>query len=117
MSRHLLGTLAPYPRVGPGIHPLPDFEGYRSTALRHPKQPLVIIPQTLSELSGPVYPHPDALHHRLYFDDEAANESDPILALVPAERRHTLIAQRVEPGTYRFDIRLQGNDETVFFEA
>ena len=31
--------------------------GYRSTALRHPKEPLVIIPQTLSELTGPVYPY------------------------------------------------------------
>jgi protocatechuate 3,4-dioxygenase beta subunit len=40
-----------------GAHPNPDSPEYRSTALRHPKQPLVIIPQTLSELSGPVYGH------------------------------------------------------------
>jgi protocatechuate 3,4-dioxygenase, alpha subunit len=56
---------------------------------------------------------------RIYFADEAANGADPILALVPAERRGTLIAAR-EPGTlplYRFDIRLQGEGETVFFEA
>ena len=38
-----------------GTHPPIDFAGYRSTELRHPKQPLVIIPQTLSELTGPVY--------------------------------------------------------------
>ena len=38
-------------------HPLNDSPGYRSTALRHPKEPLVIIPQTLSELTGPVYPY------------------------------------------------------------
>jgi protocatechuate 3,4-dioxygenase beta subunit len=38
-------------------HPPNDSPGYRSTALRHPKQPLVIIPQTLSELTGPVYPY------------------------------------------------------------
>ena len=38
-----------------GTHPPRDFAGYRSTELRHPKQPLVIIPQTLSELTGPVY--------------------------------------------------------------
>jgi protocatechuate 3,4-dioxygenase, beta subunit len=39
------------------VHPPRDFAGYRSTALRHPKQPLVIVPQTLSELTGPVYGH------------------------------------------------------------
>ena len=57
---------------------------------------------------------------RIYFDDEAAaNERDPVLASVPAERRATLIAQRV-PGTsktvYRFDIHMQGDKETVFFD-
>lgn len=40
-----------------GGHPPNDFPGYRSTALRHPKQPLVLIPETLSELTGPVYPY------------------------------------------------------------
>ena len=56
---------------------------------------------------------------RIYFGDEAANAADPILALVPAERRATLVAQR-EPGdvvTYRFDIHLQGDRETVFFDV
>jgi protocatechuate 3,4-dioxygenase alpha subunit len=59
------------------------------------------------------------LFTRIYFADEAANASDPILALVPADRRDTLLAKPdpVKPGTYRFDIRLQGKDETVFFEA
>ena len=57
---------------------------------------------------------------RIYFDDEpAANERDAVLGLVPAERRATLIARR-EPGTskmvYRFDIRMQGEQETVFFD-
>lgn len=57
---------------------------------------------------------------RIYFDDEAAaNERDPVLASVPAERRSTLIARR-EPGAgaavYRFDIRMQGERETVFFD-
>jgi protocatechuate 3,4-dioxygenase beta subunit len=41
--------------VGRDLHPSPDSPAYRATALRHPKQPLVIIPQTMSELSGPVY--------------------------------------------------------------
>jgi protocatechuate 3,4-dioxygenase alpha subunit len=59
------------------------------------------------------------LYTRIYFDDEAEkNAADPILALVPAERRTTLIARR-EAGsaTYRFDIHLQGDDETVFFDV
>ena len=43
-----------------------------------------------------------------------ANAADPILARVPQARRSTLIASPV-PGGYEFDIRLQGQDETVFF--
>jgi protocatechuate 3,4-dioxygenase, alpha subunit len=57
---------------------------------------------------------------RIYFSDDASNTDDPILALVPAERRGTLIAERKAsstPATYRFDIHLQGERETVFFEA
>jgi protocatechuate 3,4-dioxygenase alpha subunit len=53
---------------------------------------------------------------RIYFADEVrANAADPILARVPADRRATLIAQPA-PGGYRFDIHLQGPQETVFFE-
>jgi protocatechuate 3,4-dioxygenase alpha subunit len=57
---------------------------------------------------------------RIYFEGEAANDGDPILALVPADARHTLIAKRAPDGgtpAYVFDIRLQGENETVFFEA
>ena len=58
---------------------------------------------------------------RVYFSDEAdANAKDAVLQSVPAERRHTLIAERVEQGgavTYRFDIRMQGTDETAFFDV
>lgn len=57
---------------------------------------------------------------RVYFDDEAeANAFDPVLALVPATRRHTLIASRQPAGSsalYRFDIHMQGPNETVFFD-
>ena len=55
---------------------------------------------------------------RLYFADEPANQTDPILGRVPAERRATLLAQ---PETvegrrlYRWDIMLQGAGETAFF--
>jgi protocatechuate 3,4-dioxygenase alpha subunit len=53
---------------------------------------------------------------RIYFSDEsAANESDPVLrALPPEAARDTLIAVADDDG-YRFDIRLQGDGETVFF--
>lgn len=57
----------------------------------------------------------DRLVTRVYFADHAeANAADPVLASVPAERRGTLVAKRSGDG-YRFDIRLQGDDETVFF--
>ena len=55
------------------------------------------------------------IYTRMYFPDEN-NEGDAILALVPADRRHTLIAKKEKDGVYRFDIRVQGGDETVFFE-
>jgi protocatechuate 3,4-dioxygenase alpha subunit len=52
---------------------------------------------------------------RIYFaDEEQANADDPVLARVPDSRRRTLMAAPA-PGGYRFDIRLQGTDETVFF--
>lgn len=62
------------------------------------------------------------LHTRLYFADEAeANAKDPVLNLVEnPERRKTLLAERSERDgmpVYRFDIRLQGPGETVFFDA
>jgi len=54
---------------------------------------------------------------RIYFADEAeANAADPVLARVPEARRSTLLAQP-EAGGYRFDIRVQGLGETVFFEV
>jgi protocatechuate 3,4-dioxygenase alpha subunit len=59
------------------------------------------------------------VYTRLYFSDEAANAADPILALVPEERRGTLVAHKQagsEPALYRFDIRVQGDNETVFFD-
>jgi protocatechuate 3,4-dioxygenase beta subunit len=43
------------PRGEPGVHPPADAPDYRATALRHPKKPLIIIPQTLTELTGPVF--------------------------------------------------------------
>jgi protocatechuate 3,4-dioxygenase alpha subunit len=54
---------------------------------------------------------------RLYFPDEqAANEADPVLRAVPENRRPTLIAVPAGENLLRFDIRLQGDGETVFFD-
>jgi protocatechuate 3,4-dioxygenase beta subunit len=46
-----------YRRPAAGTHPSNNSPGYRSTARRHPKEPLIVIPHTLSELTGPVYPY------------------------------------------------------------
>jgi protocatechuate 3,4-dioxygenase alpha subunit len=59
------------------------------------------------------------LYTRIYFAGDPANEQDPILVLIPESRRQTLLAQ---PDTSRangwqFDIRLRGENETVFFDV
>ncbi|WP_182086306.1 protocatechuate 3,4-dioxygenase subunit alpha [Aureimonas sp. ME7] len=61
------------------------------------------------------------LHTRLYFGDEAeANATDPLLNRIPEpERRATLVAPRSERDglpVFRFDVRLQGENETVFLD-
>jgi protocatechuate 3,4-dioxygenase, alpha subunit len=54
---------------------------------------------------------------RVYFDGDPALPEDAVLALVPAERRHTLLAERgATPGDWTLDIHLQGSQETVFFD-
>ena len=54
---------------------------------------------------------------RIYFDDEPSNAGDPILARVPPDRRPTLVAASQGGRSYRFDVALQGPDETVFFDV
>ncbi|MBN8993239.1 MAG: protocatechuate 3,4-dioxygenase subunit alpha [Rhizobiales bacterium] len=57
---------------------------------------------------------------RIYFSGEAGNAADPVLALVPADRRATLIAQPAHcngNAVYRLDIHMQGDNETVFFDV
>jgi protocatechuate 3,4-dioxygenase, alpha subunit len=58
-----------------------------------------------------------ALTTRLYFQDEPLNKTDPVLSLIEdTARRRTLIARPVGPNAWTFDIRLQGENETVFME-
>jgi protocatechuate 3,4-dioxygenase alpha subunit len=56
---------------------------------------------------------------RIYFPGDPANGKDPVLALVPAERRKTLIATKApgKSGALRWNVILQGRDETVFFDC
>jgi protocatechuate 3,4-dioxygenase alpha subunit len=54
---------------------------------------------------------------RIYFDDEPATAADGVMNMVPADRRETLIAKKTGPGVYRFDVHLQGDNETVFFDV
>jgi protocatechuate 3,4-dioxygenase, alpha subunit len=59
------------------------------------------------------------LSTRVYFAGESANAADPILALVPENRRATLLAQSdsARPGNWILDVRLRGEGETVFFDV
>lgn len=69
------------------------------------------------------------LYTRVYFAGDPGNTEDPILALVPRERRETLMAHPDAPhpdsaepdsskhGVWRFDIHLQGKNETAFFDV
>ena len=53
---------------------------------------------------------------RMYLADDPRNAADDVLNLVPEQRRHTLIASATAPNEYRFDVVVQGADETVFFD-
>jgi protocatechuate 3,4-dioxygenase, alpha subunit len=59
------------------------------------------------------------LYTRIYFAGDAANNDDPVLRLIPPDRRETLMA-RPDPnrrGYWLFDVILQGDHETVFFDV
>ena len=56
------------------------------------------------------------LSTRIYFEDEV-NSNDPLLARIEQRPRvDTLIAKKTDAATYRFDVRLQGDGETVFLD-
>ena len=59
------------------------------------------------------------LHTRIYFAGDPAIDADPVLALVPQHRRETLLAHPdgARPGFWVFELRLQGERETVFFDG
>jgi protocatechuate 3,4-dioxygenase beta subunit len=57
MSGNVASPSRRFPPVQEGVHPASQNDVYRSNARRHPREPLVIIPQTLSELTGPAFPY------------------------------------------------------------
>lgn len=111
------GRFAPEFR-GFGRCPTDDDGGYRIVTVK---------PAPLPSPAGTEAPHVDVsifarglldrLVTRVYFGDEAvANAADPVLSALPADRRDTLVAAP-RPGGYTMDIRLQGANETVFFDV
>ena len=104
-------------RCGTGTLPGNHFEFHtvKPAAAAPGQAPFIDVCVTLRGLLAHVFT-------RIYFDDEAAaNSQDAVLASVPAERRATLIARRESTGAgvaYRFDIHMQASahgEETVFF--
>ncbi len=91
-------TIKPDPVPGPG--------GIRENIWQAPHCAIAIMARGLLK----------PLFTRLYFEDSALNETDPVLALVEPARRRTLIAKRTGADAYRLDISLQGGEETVFME-
>ncbi len=63
----------------------------------------------------------DPVFTRVYFDDELSNDDDLVLAGVPEQRRHTLVASRGDDvdglATFHLDLHVQGEHETVFFDV
>jgi len=59
------------------------------------------------------------LSTRIYFARNSANHDDPVLALVPQDRRDTLMARQDsrEPSLWTIDLRLSGDGETAFFDV
>jgi protocatechuate 3,4-dioxygenase alpha subunit len=110
--------VAPAGTRGFGRCPTDRDGGYRITTVRPEPQP--------DRDGGVEAPHIDVsvfsrglldrLVTRIYFPDAPENATDPVLSSIEPRRRGTLIATAVEGG-YRFDIRLQGGEETVFFDV
>ena len=92
--------------------PLPDHQarsgcGARRPALQAPHINVSIFARGLLK----------RLVTRIYFPDEPLNASDAVLNAIAPARRSTLVAQVERPGVLRFDIVLQGEHETVFFDV
>src|SRR5687768_10406625 len=94
------GGVFSFQTIKPGVVPGPEGE---------PQAPHLLV----SVMARGVMSH---CWTRMYFEGEPLNETDPVLQIVPPARRDTLIARRHDQG-YEFDIVLQGEQETAFFDA
>jgi protocatechuate 3,4-dioxygenase, alpha subunit len=109
----------------------PDFTGYgrMPTSMDGTCVFETIRPGPITDPSGPFQaPHIDVcvfargllrqIYTRIYFAGDSRLNDDVVLASVPVDRRATLLATPVAsaPGEWSFDIRLQGTNETVFFD-
>ncbi len=102
-----------FARVGTGTRDgnFYEFETVKPGAIGDGQAPHITVVLFMRGLLNHVYT-------RIYFSDEAAaNSDDPVLNLVDEDRRGSLIAHREDGNTYRFDIHMQGDRETVFFDA
>ena len=87
-----------------------EFETVKPGAIGDGQAPHIAVVIFMRGLLNHVYT-------RIYFPDETlANETDPVLSLVDPARRDTLIAQQEAVASYRFDVHMQGERETVFFD-
>ncbi len=100
-------------RMGTGVEGDYCFETIKPGTIGDGQAPHVTLTIFMRGILSHVYA-------RVYFsDEEEVNATDPVLSLVPQDRRDTLIAQRKESDgvvTYRLDIHMQGDRETVFFD-
>ena len=82
-------------------------------------RPLKLVPNTavaLPEISADGKTWTIRIQPGIYFADDPANAEDPVLALVPVERRPTLIAKKRADGALEWNVVMQGRHETVFFD-
>jgi protocatechuate 3,4-dioxygenase alpha subunit len=113
-SRALDPSFKGFGRAGTGTTPDNSFrfDTIKPGAVQQGRAPFISVILFMRGL-------PNHAYTRLYFSDEASlNAEDPVLNKVEAARRDTLIATRHETSTgveYRFDIHMQGPQETLFF--
>ena len=108
---HVSGVLAMLPEITPELKEAMDL-GISLFAGEAEGRLDLVLQDAYNGMLKPLYT-------RVYFAGDAANREDPILRLVPPERRETLLA-RPDPtrrGYWSFDVRLQGDQETVFFDV
>jgi protocatechuate 3,4-dioxygenase alpha subunit len=105
-------------RSGFGRCPTDEHGGYRIVTVRPTAQPDRDGRTEAPHIDVSLFSRGllDRLVTRIYFPDAEENATDPVLESVDTNRRDTLIATATDDG-YRFDIRLQGDRETVFFRV